>query len=173
MELKQADPSTPGGQLPPAGYSQPAYGGAPSWTVGYDSPFAGDEGAMGSLDPLRLLLVLRKRWIWALLVLVLMVGMAVFYLTRTSPVYRATALMELSVRRPRILTQQAAVIDDQSTSQSEEIFNTRLEKFKGRRCSTMWSAACAHPGRRMWPPIRILKKCWPGMQGFRCCGGRA
>jgi len=128
MESKQANQPAQGGQLPPAHYSQPAYGGAPYYGGSYDGPFLGDER---TLDPLRMLMVLRKQWVWALLVFVLMVGAAVFYLVKAAPVYQATALMELSVRRPRILTQQAAVIDDQSTSQSEEIFNTRLEKLKG------------------------------------------
>ena len=129
MESKHADRPTQDGQFPPAHYSQPAYGNAPYYSGADDG--LGADGLLGSLDPLRVLAVLRKRWIWAVLVFCVMVGMAVLYLVKADPVYRATALMELSVRRPRILNQQAAVIDDQSTSQSEEIFNTRLERFKG------------------------------------------
>ena len=47
--------------------------------------------------------------------------------------YRAGALVEFSVRRPRILGQQSAVIDDSAFySEPEEVYNTRLERFKGR-----------------------------------------
>ncbi len=88
---------------------------------------------MGSLDPRRLLRVARKNWLTILLVLLFAGTAAYYYLSTTQKVYQATSLVELSVRRPRIMTQQAAVIEDQgASSQSEEIFNTRLEKFKGR-----------------------------------------
>ncbi|HPF99785.1 MAG TPA: polysaccharide biosynthesis tyrosine autokinase [Kiritimatiellia bacterium] len=47
--------------------------------------------------------------------------------------YRAETLVEFSVRRPRILGQQSAVIDDSSYyNEPEEVYNTRLERFKGR-----------------------------------------
>jgi len=86
------------------------------------------------LDLFRLIRVLRKKWVTIMLVVVFACVAAVYYISITPKVYRATSLVELSVRRPRILTQQAAVIEDQGAyQQSEEIFNTRLEKFKGRR----------------------------------------
>jgi capsular exopolysaccharide synthesis family protein len=64
-------------------------------------------------------------------VAVFVMASALFYLRMATPLYRAKALIELSVRRPRILTQQAAVIDDATAAQSEEIFRTRLEKLRG------------------------------------------
>lgn len=94
-----------------------------------------DEGGglLGSLDPRRLLRVACKNWLTILLVLLFTGTAAYYYLSTTQKVYQATSLVELSVRRPRIMAQQAAVIEDQASgTQSEEIFNTRLEKFKGR-----------------------------------------
>lgn len=120
-------PATP--DMPPypaAGYGPVYYGG--HWT--------GDDqaGIFGSLHPRRLLLVMRKKWLTILLALGFAGSAAAYYLHTTEKVYRASSLVELSVRRPRIMTQQGAVIEDQATAvQSEEIFNTRLEKLKGRR----------------------------------------
>ena len=126
-------PATPADQ--PAPHYQ---GGTPYYGAPYGTPYYGggpDEspGLLGSIDPFRLFRVMRKKWLTILLVLVFAGVAAFYYLTTTQKVYQATSLMELSVRRARIMTQQAAVIEDQSANaQSEEIFNTRLEKFKGR-----------------------------------------
>ncbi|MEI8140772.1 MAG: polysaccharide biosynthesis tyrosine autokinase [bacterium] len=114
------------------------YGGTPPYGAPYGTPYYGgaqpeSSGLLGSLDPFRMLRVMRKKWLTVLLVLVFAGIAATYYLMTTSRVYQAISLVELSVRRPRIMTQQAAVIEDQgASSQSEEIFNTRLEKFKGR-----------------------------------------
>jgi capsular exopolysaccharide synthesis family protein len=72
----------------------------------------------------------RKGW------LVLLFGGVAFgaidlYLRNTPSVYEASALIELSVRRPRVMNQQGAVIEDGGVSlQSDEVFNTRLQKFQ-------------------------------------------
>jgi polysaccharide biosynthesis transport protein len=74
---------------------------------------------------------MRRRLGIILLVMGVILAVAGVYLFKADRIYQASASIELSVRRPRILTQQAAVIEEQATSQSEEIFNTRLEKLKG------------------------------------------
>ena len=140
----QGHPQYQGG-LPPYGvpYGTPYYGGAPS---------GGSSGLLGSLDFFRMLRVMRNKWRTIFLVLIFSGLAAAYYLLTTSRVYQATSLVELSVRRPRIMAQQAAVIEDPSAgSQSEEIFNTRLEKFKGR---TMREAAVARY-RRQHPENKI------------------
>jgi len=111
--------------------------GTPYYRAPYGAPYSGDpsaasQGILGSLDPARLLRVMRRKWLTILLVLIFAGLAAFYYLTTTKKVYRATGLIELSVRRPRIMAQQAAVIEDTAGSQSEEIFNTRIEKLKGR-----------------------------------------
>ena len=138
------------------------YGGAP-----YGNPYYGgapDEGGglLGSLDPRRLLRVARKNWLTILLVLLFAGTAAYYYLSTTQKVYQATSLVELSVRRPRIMTQQAAVIEDQgASSQSEEIFNTRLEKFKGR---AMQEAAMARY-RKAHPDCKLQDEDFKGLFG--------
>ena len=87
----------------------------------------------GWISPKRLLRVVRKKWLTILLVLVFAIVAAAFYLHKAESIYKAHAQIELSVRRPRILTQQAAVIEDPGGSgSSEEIFNTRMERFRSR-----------------------------------------
>ena len=141
-----------------AGTPVPAYhGGTPPYSAPYGAPAYGgataeSSGLLGSLDPFRLLRVMRKKWLTALLVVLFGGIAATYYLMTTPKVYQASSLVELSVRRPRIMTQQAAVIEDQTaSSQSEEIFNTRLEKFKGR---TMGNAAIARY-RKQHPDCKV------------------
>ena len=87
----------------------------------------------GWLHPKRVLRVMRKKWLTILLALLFCLLAAFFYLQKTTPIYRAESQIELSVRRPRILAQQAALIEDPvGTGSSEEIFNTRLERFRSR-----------------------------------------
>jgi capsular exopolysaccharide synthesis family protein len=115
---------------------------------------------LGSLDPRRLLRVARKNWLTILLVLLFAGTAAYYYLSTTRKLYQATSLVELSVRRPRIMTQQAAVIEDQgASSQSEEIFNTRLEKFKGR---VMQEAAIARY-RKQHPECKLQDEEFKGL----------
>lgn len=138
------DPARPLNPLPPAAgtayYGHPAYGAPPSgWAW---------------LAPRRLL----RKWRAIAAIMGVMVLLALAYLWSAQKIYQASGLVELSVRRPRILTQQAAVIEDQGGgTQAVEIFNTRLEKFKGR---TMRQAAlarldAARPGE-FHPPSQVV-----------------
>ena len=92
------------------------------------------EAAMpGEIDMARLLRLLREKWITIAAVLIFSFVAAELYLLVAEKIYRAVSLVELAVRRPRIAGQQGAVIDDAyNNSQSEEIFNTWLERFKSR-----------------------------------------
>ena len=102
---------------PYGGYPYGAYRGTP---VG------------GLLTIRHLWAVAQRKWVTILLVLLFAGVAAAYYLWTTPKLYRASALIELSVRRPRIMNQQAAIIEDPAAAgQSDEIFNTRLEKFRG------------------------------------------
>jgi succinoglycan biosynthesis transport protein ExoP len=112
---------------------------ATRYGIPYEGGIYGETSSHGLLEPRRILRVVVKKWLTIVLVLLFAGTAAAYYLLTTPKVYQAESLVELSVRRPRLLTQQAAVIEEQAgASQSEEIFNTRLEKFKGR---TMMLAA--------------------------------
>ncbi|MCU0856922.1 MAG: AAA family ATPase [Pontiellaceae bacterium] len=99
----------------------PLYGGS----LYGDTPISG----FALLNPRRLL----RKWPILVLSLIFALVAAFGYLRNAEKQYVATSLIEVSVRRPRIMAQQAAIIDDQiSVQQSSEIFNTRIEKLKGR-----------------------------------------
>ena len=138
------NPTLPANPPPPAAgsayYGHPAYGAPPTgWAW---------------LSPRRLL----RKWRTIASIMGIAVLLALAYLWSAQKIYQASSLVELSVRRPRILTQQAAVIEDTGGgAQAVEIFNTRLEKFKGR---TMLLAALARldaacPGQ-FYPPSQVV-----------------
>jgi len=127
------------------------YGAAPAATPYYGESQA-DAGPLNSLDPLRLLQIARKKWLTILLAVSFAVGAAVFYLSKATKIYQSWATIELSVRRPRILNKQEALIEDPSSiAQFEDTLNTQIEKFKGK---TMLPhvAACY---RELFPADRI------------------
>lgn len=105
-------------------YSDPYYGeavaGAPT-----------ESGLLGKVTVARLIRVASRKWKLIGLVVLFAVAASCLYLLFAPRVYRADALIEMSMRRPRIMGAQGAIIDDSTTTWgSEEIFNTRLEKFK-------------------------------------------
>ena len=90
-----------------------------------------DAGPFQALDPMRLLRIAYKKWLTIVLTVAFVLGAAIFYLSRASKIYQAQAMIELSVRRPRILNKQDAMIEDPTTAmQVEETLNTQIEKFK-------------------------------------------
>jgi succinoglycan biosynthesis transport protein ExoP len=123
--------------------SRPAERPAPSAPVyssrvQYSDPYYGeqaagvsDEGLLGKVTLTRLIRVLSRKWRVVGAVVGFAVVAAGLYLLFAPRVYRADAVIEMSTRRPRIMGAQGAIIDDASTTWgSEEVFNTRLEKFK-------------------------------------------
>ncbi len=117
----QSPPPPATGAHPPHVYGPGYYSGAPVL----------DSGFVGSLHPMRLLRVVRQKWKIVLLVVLFASAAAAFYLLTAPRIYRAVSLIEMSQRRPRIMNQQGAVIEDPSYTPSEEVFNTRLRKFSG------------------------------------------
>ena len=119
---------------PPRAQAEPLY----SARVQYADPFYGDpaggtdSGLLGKVTVERLLRVAARKWLTVLLVTLFGGAAAFIYLMFAPRVYRADALIEMTIRKPNISGRQGAVIDDATTTWgSEEVFNTRLEKFKG------------------------------------------
>jgi capsular exopolysaccharide synthesis family protein len=142
---------TPGTSVAPvysrgsAAYGVPYYGGAQ-----YGGR-AEEESALGSLSFSRMLCVLRRKWWLVLLACAIALGGVALYLRLTPPIYEASATIELSVRRPRILNQQGAVIEDGGVaSQSDEVFNTRLQKFQSNANFDLAAAKY----RQMYPKVQ-------------------
>ena len=105
----------------PAAVSPPparsSYSAGPGYYAGAaPPPFYGDTPSdaspLSSLDPLRWLVIARKKWLTIVLALAFAMGAAVFYLSKTTRFYQSRSLIELCVRRPRILNKQEAMIED-------------------------------------------------------------
>ena len=88
-----------------------------------------ESGALGEITIGRILRLLRAKWLTLIFGMIFGICCAVFYLVRTTPVYRATALIEMKVRKPKIISSQGAVLEDYAYVPREEVFNTRLAKF--------------------------------------------
>ena len=125
----QDPPSAQTPSFPPPMY----YGGQPAGSPYYGEPSQSDAGPLNSLDPLRLLQIARKKWLTILLTVVFVVGAAAFYLSKAPRFYMSQSTIELSVRRPRILNKQEAMIEDPAAMmQIEDTLNTQIEKFKSK-----------------------------------------
>ena len=109
------------------------YYGGPAAVPYYGEPPQSDAGPLNSLDPLRLLAIARKKWLTILLAFLFTSGAAIFYLSKAPRFYMSQSTIELSVRRPRILNKQEAMIEDPAAMiQIEDTLNTQIEKFKGK-----------------------------------------
>ena len=107
------------------------YGSAPAMPYYGEAASAADS--LRPMDPLRLLAVARKKWLTILLAVLFAWGAAIFYLAKTPRIYQSRATIELSVRRPRILNKQEAMIEDPAAMlQIEDTLNTQIEKFKSK-----------------------------------------
>ena len=120
---------------PPADMA--VYAGQPAYYAGAANPSYGapqsDAGPLNAIDPLRLLGIARKKWLTIVLATLFALGAATFYLSKAARFYMSQATIELSVRRPRILNKQDAMIEDPSaTIQFEDTLNTQIEKFKSK-----------------------------------------
>lgn len=120
---------------PPAGRAEPLYSARIQYTdpyYGEPAGLASDAGLFGKVTLDRLLRVAARKWPTIGMVILFALLAALIYLIFAQRVYRADALIEMSMRRPRITAGEGAIIDDTATTWgSEEVFNTRLEKFKG------------------------------------------
>lgn len=120
----------PRGAYPPYGYGYPApygYGGY----EGHAGEGPGEEsGILGPITLPRLWRLLRQRKLTVIGCAVFGFAAAFYYVEKTTTdVYRASSVIEMSLRKPRILTQEGAYVDDGYAS-SEEAYNTRLAKFR-------------------------------------------
>jgi capsular exopolysaccharide synthesis family protein len=121
-------PPPPQPPPPPGLYpgSQSAYGT-------YGNPYGAEPSSfLSDITPARVLRIIRKKWITITLATLLALTVWGFYIYVTERIYESSALIELSVRRPRIMNQQDAVIGDTAMRTFDELINTQLQKFRGR-----------------------------------------
>jgi polysaccharide biosynthesis transport protein len=113
-----------GGQAGPYGGGYGAYGG-------YGQPYYGPQGGTGTFSLAVIARIIRRSWILALFLGAAGFGLAYYALTKITPIYRSHSLIEMSVRKPRILATQGALLDEgRYGGPSDEIYNARIMKLK-------------------------------------------
>lgn len=84
----------------------------------------------GRMSPLNLLQMILHRWQIVLLCMLLGALTSILYIQYATPIYKAEADMEMSVRQPRVLKSEV-MVDDSNLSRDEGVvFYTRFAKFK-------------------------------------------
>ena len=109
-------------------YHHPSYGQPAYYDLAYGGQPEGDpeEG----IDLLRLFRILLRRWLTVLIFLI-MGGLGGFlYIQKATPIYKAEAELEMSVRRPKVINNQAVYEDAVSSRDTDAIINTRFAKFR-------------------------------------------
>jgi capsular exopolysaccharide synthesis family protein len=136
---------------------QPYYGKAPYGEYGgmYYGGGEQDDNFLGEISLKRLIRVLRRKWLTISLSILFFATVAIIYLMTATKIYEAKSMIELSVRRPRVAGNAAAVIEDQGGVRSEEVFNTHLERFKG---NTMFNLATEQYLEGNQPPFEDMEE---------------
>jgi len=123
------------------GYGAPAamapygggYGGAygPGYGAGYGAGAEESDSLLGAVTITRMLRVCAQRWMTISVVAVLG-GVGAFAVYRAMPsIYQGSALFEMSLRPKKIIATRDFIADEPG-GQSEEVFNTRIYKLRGR-----------------------------------------
>lgn len=106
------------------GYGYGGYGSAY-----YGEPSLNESGPLGQVSTARLWHLLRRKPLLILAMAAFGLAGAYYYVQKTTvEVYQANSVIEMCLRKPRVLDQKGAVADDGYAS-AEESFNTRLAKF--------------------------------------------
>ncbi len=114
-----------------APYGNDPYGGNPyGGNPVYYGQGAYDGEDEEGIDLMRLVQIGLRRWKTILLVTLLMAGLAILFVKLATPIYQASALMEMSVRKPRLVKESAVIEEQGSRLDTDMIFNTRLTKFQ-------------------------------------------
>lgn len=87
------------------------------------------KGPESPLAPMNLLRVVMRHWLSVVLMIIFGGLCGLFYGQHVTRLYRAEAQLEMSVRRPRVINNEA-VYDDNIGKNEAVIFNTRFAKFK-------------------------------------------
>ena len=123
---QEKEPSRSSGSL----YGAGQYGQSPYGSYGYGAPYQGPSQA-GGLSFSLILRILKRFWYLNVIFCVLGGAGAYYLLSKMIPLYEASTLVEMSVRKPRILNTESAVLDDgYGRSGSEEIMNSRISRLR-------------------------------------------
>lgn len=99
------------------------YGSAAYYGEGYGSAVDQD-----GIDLMKLVRIVLRRWKTVLLLAIIGTLGSILYTQKATPVYRAEAELEMSVRRPKIISTEA--VYEERYLDSDTIINTRFAKFR-------------------------------------------
>ena len=85
---------------------------------------------VGGMDFARILRIVLRRWVTVVLLTIVGLLVGILYTQLASPIYKAHAELEMSVRRPRVINNEAVFDDINSARDTDAIFNTRFAKFR-------------------------------------------
>lgn len=117
-----------------AGSSDPSY----YFNTGYGDHEPATGGMLSGLTPRQILRAVIRRWWLLALAIGFGLSLAALYLHRAEPIFSAEAVLEMSIRRPRIMAQPGAMIDDGFAGwRVDELLNTRIRKLHGQETRTL------------------------------------
>ena len=108
--------------------AQPNHSVVSTYTAGYGGGRGGADS--DGVDLLKVLRILLRRWMTVSLVLVLSGLGGILYTQLATPIYQAQAEVEMNVRRPKVINNEAVFEDASLSRDTDSIFNTRFAKFK-------------------------------------------
>jgi len=82
------------------------------------------------MDLSRIFRIAMRNWATVGLLVVFGALAGLFYSKVATPIYKATAVLEMSVRRPKVINNEAVFEDNSMVRDTDVIFNTRFAKFK-------------------------------------------
>ena len=101
----------------------PGYGNMPGYGYPWSVQGAGPGDAMA-----KLVATLWRHKLSVILCVVAALALATWYVRTTTAIYKSEALIEVSVRRPRIMRQEEALIEE-SRTQVDDLRNTQIAKL--------------------------------------------
>jgi uncharacterized protein involved in exopolysaccharide biosynthesis len=85
---------------------------------------------MNPLAPINILRLIMRRWVAVLVITLLAAGGGFIYIQKAPWIYKAYAEIEMSIRRPRVINNEAVFEEGGVIRDEEVIFNTRFAKFR-------------------------------------------
>jgi capsular exopolysaccharide synthesis family protein len=88
------------------------------------------SGSRGSFSFMTLIRLAMPYWVTVVSFTILAGVAGIFYIQNTTPVYKAKAELEMSVRRAKVINSDAVFEDPNSVRDADVIYNTRFAKFR-------------------------------------------
>ncbi len=94
------------------------------------SGFIHDHAPFAGIERISIFQLVLRHWQFLLLFTILGLIVAVLYIGYAPKIYEAEAVFEMNVRRPRVINNDAVFDDQNSSRDTDAVFNTRFEKFR-------------------------------------------